>query len=602
MPIASFFRTASRPIRSRLFRDLVLLVLFTVGLLALVAWGLIGALNRDLAATRISDATRMAREEVRNFVQPLSRQLLIARDGLTLAGAEALTPTQLTGRFLPILRHLEQIAGALLADEDGGEYFLRRAGEQWLVRTRDPRQPGRVTLTRLDTAGAPVETWEEPLAYDPRQRPWYAAAREAQGQVGWSEPYKFQALDLPGITATLSWELADKTRVLAFDLLLDDLLAFLRTLPLSTLGTAFLVDADGGVYHGTVPPPAPSSSPSSSPSSPSTNGATADGANGANGGAADGTANRRDAAGHTPENERPSRDFQANGSHEVVDDGLAGREDRQPFFSAEEHFGGPQVLAATAAWRAAGRPNEGQIRFTSGDRAWLAAFLPLTANPEGGWIGVTLPQSLPGDALASRWPVLLLVTLVIVGLGAALAGLVIRKYSRQLKDLPRLSIDYAHPEADLYDLIGRGEDAHLEFKSTMRHNLRTGKAGKEIELAWLKGVTAFLNTDGGIVLLGVADDGTLLGLEADGFENDDKCRLHFKNLLNQHLGPEYARLVRFELYQLEGKSMGAVECERSSTPVFLRAKNNEEAFLIRTGPSNIELSLSRALKYIQERA
>ena len=577
MPIVSFFRTASQPIRSRLFRDLVLLVLFTVGLLALVAWGLIGALNRDLTATRISDATRMAREEVRNFVQPLSRQLLIARDGLTLAGAEALNPTQLTGRFLPILRHLDQIAGALLADEDGGEYFLRRAGEQWLVRTRDPQQPGRVILTRLDVAGAPVETWEEPLAYDPRQRPWYAIAREAQGQVGWSEPYQFQALDLPGVTAALSWELVGKTRVLAFDLLLDDLLAFLHTLPLSTVGTAFLVDADGGVYHGTVPPPAPSSSPLSSPSSPSTNGATADGANG---GAGDGT---------------------ANGSHDVVDNGLAGPDDRQPFFSAEEHFGGPQVLAAAAAWRAAGRPNEGQIRFTSGDRAWLAAFLPLTANPEGGWIGVTLPQSLPGDALASRWPVLLLVTLVIVGLGAALAGLVIRKYSRQLKDLPRLSIDYAHPEADLYDLIGRGEDAHLEFKSTMRHNLRTGKAGKEIELAWLKGVTAFLNTDGGIVLLGVADDGTLLGLEADGFENDDKCLLHFKNLLNQHLGPEYARLVRFALYRLEGKRLGAVECERSPTPVFLRAKNNEEAFLIRTGPSNIELSLSRALKYIQER-
>lgn len=580
------FNSTSRPIRSRLFRDLVLLVLFTVGLLALVAWGLIGALNRDLAATRISDATRMAREEVRNFVQPLSRQLLIARDGLTLAGAEALTPTQLTGRFLPILRHLDQIAGALLADEDGGEYFLRREGEQWLVRTRDPRQSGRVILTRLDAEGAAVETWEEPLAYDLRQRPWYAIAREAQGQVGWSEPYQFQALDLPGVTAALSWELVGKTRVLAFDLLLDDLLAFLRTLPLSTVGTAFLVDADGGVYHGTVPP----SSPASLRSSPSTNGATADGtANGANGGAADGTAHI--ANGGT-----------ANGSHEVVDDDHAGPDDRQPFFSAEEYFGGPQVFAAAAAWRAAGRPSERQIRFNSGDDAWLAAFLPLTANPEGGWIGVTLPQSLPGDALASRWPVLLLVTLVIVGLGVVLAGLVIRKYSRQLKDLPRLSIHPAHPEADLYDLIGRGEDAHLEFKSTMRHNLRTGKAGKEIELAWLKGVTAFLNTDGGIVLLGLADDGTLLGLEADGFENDDKCRLHFKNLLNQHLGPEYARLVRFELYQLEGKRLGAVECERSPTPVFLRAKNNEEAFLIRTGPSNIELSLSRALKYIQERA
>ena len=565
MPLALPFSSASRPIRSRLFRDLVLLVLVTVGLLALVAWGLIGALNRDLAATRINDATRMAREELRNFIQPLSRQLLITRDELSLAGTQALTPTQLTNRLLPILRHLDQIAGALLADEDGGEYFLRRDDEEWLARAITPDQPGRALLTRLDTAGAMLETWEERLDYDPRQRPWYATARKAQGQVAWSEPYRFEALGLPGVTAALTWEMAGKPRVLAFDLLLDDLLAFLQALPLSSEGSAFLLDAVGGVYRGEPPP--------------STSGTTLGDSYGAGGGGGGG-----------------------GGIGGGVGGGGSERQDyRQPFFSAEEHFGGPQVFAAAAAWRAAGRPSERLISFNLGNSAWLAAFLPLTANPEGGWIGVTLPRSLPGDALASRWPVLLLVTLVIVGLGSALAGLVIRKYSRQLKDLPRLSIDPTHPEADLYDLIGRGEDAHLEFKSTMRHNLRTGKAGKEIELAWLKGVTAFLNTDGGIVLLGVADDGTLLGLEADGFENDDKCRLHFKNLLNQHLGPEYARLVRFELYDLEGKQIGAVECERSSTPVFLRAKNNEEAFLIRTGPSNIELSLSRALKYIQER-
>ena len=74
------------------------------------------------------------------------------------------------------------------------------------------------------------------------------------------------------------------------------------------------------------------------------------------------------------------------------------------------------------------------------------------------------------------------------------------------------------------------------------------------------------------------------------------------NKLDQHLGAEYAQQVQLELYELEGLQIGAVECERSSAPVFLRAKNNEEAFLIRSGPSNIELSMSRALKYIQDRA
>lgn len=58
--------------------------------------------------------------------------------------------------------------------------------------------------------------------------------------------------------------------------------------------------------------------------------------------------------------------------------------------------------------------------------------------------------------------------------------------------------------------------------------------------------------------------------------------------------------MRFELYQLEGKTIGAVECERAHSPAFLR-HNNNESFLIRSGPSNIELSLSKALKYIRSR-
>jgi predicted HTH transcriptional regulator len=134
----------------------------------------------------------------------------------------------------------------------------------------------------------------------------------------------------------------------------------------------------------------------------------------------------------------------------------------------------------------------------------------------------------------------------------------------------------------------------------MRTNLHTGKPGKEIELAWLKGVAAFLNTEGGILLMGVADDGEVLGLEADAFANDDKCRLHFKNLVNQHLGPEYARFLRFELFQLADRQIAAVECEQADVPAFLR-HNQGETFLIRSGPSSIELPISRALVYIRGR-
>lgn len=135
----------------------------------------------------------------------------------------------------------------------------------------------------------------------------------------------------------------------------------------------------------------------------------------------------------------------------------------------------------------------------------------------------------------------------------------------------------------------------------MRLNLRSGKNDKAIELAWLKGVAAFLNGDGGILLLGVDDDGGLLGLTADGFANDDKCLLHFKNLVNQHLGAEAMRHLQLRLFWLDDKQIGVIECEPADAPVYLRQSNSGESFLIRTGPSNSELPISRALSYIKSR-
>jgi hypothetical protein len=274
--------------------------------------------------------------------------------------------------------------------------------------------------------------------------------------------------------------------------------------------------------------------------------------------------------------------------------------EHEGFFSAQERLGGPLFFDAVAAWKNAGRPSDGLTRFRSEGESWWGGFLPLSEETGNAWVGVVLPVSGTLGILQSRWHILALTAVLIIALGLGLVVILMRRYSHQLRDLPKLTIDRGNCQQDLYDLIGRGEDTHLEFKSTMRTNLHTGKPGKEIELAWLKGVAAFMNTEGGILLIGVADDGTVLGMAADKFENEDKCRLHFKNLLNQHLGPEYARHVRFDVYPLDGAQIGAVECERADAPVFLRHKN-AESFVIRNGPSNIELSLSRALKYIRGR-
>ena len=159
----------------------------------------------------------------------------------------------------------------------------------------------------------------------------------------------------------------------------------------------------------------------------------------------------------------------------------------------------------------------------------------------------------------------------------------------------------ARPTADqLKALVEKGEGPEVEFKSTMRMNLVTGKPGKEIELAWLKAIVAFLNSQGGVLLIGVNDRGEFLGLTADAFQNDDKCLLHCKNLIHQHIGPEYSKYIQFGMYQVDGQDLVVVHCSKTLDPAFLKV-NKDEEFYIRSGPSNIRLTTGQVLRHLKSR-
>ena len=52
-----------------------------------------------------------------------------------------------------------------------------------------------------------------------------------------------------------------------------------------------------------------------------------------------------------------------------------------------------------------------------------------------------------------------------------------------------------------------------------------------MEKAVLKTIVAFLNSDGGNLLIGVADDGAIIGADVASFDNKDKMGLHLSNLI-----------------------------------------------------------------------
>lgn len=151
------------------------------------------------------------------------------------------------------------------------------------------------------------------------------------------------------------------------------------------------------------------------------------------------------------------------------------------------------------------------------------------------------------------------------------------------------------------EIIAHGETENVEFKSTLRWNIFAGKVGKEIEIASMKTLVAFLNTDGGILLVGVDDDGVILGNELDKFENDDKYLLHVNSMIQSYIGMNYISHIHYELLNIEEKSVLFIECRAHDEPVFLR-KGQEEEFYVRFGPSSRKLKTREVLEYLNKRS
>lgn len=160
--------------------------------------------------------------------------------------------------------------------------------------------------------------------------------------------------------------------------------------------------------------------------------------------------------------------------------------------------------------------------------------------------------------------------------------------------------EVAPEEFDLMAVIGVGESEGVEFKSTLRVNLHTGETDKRMELSVLKTLAAFLNTNGGTLIVGVSDDGTPVGIGADKFPNEDKMSLHLVNIVNARMGPQVMAALRVHFEDYDDSRVLVIHCPRSSTPVFVK-DGEVERFYVRTGPSTTELTAGQTHAYIQQR-
>jgi hypothetical protein len=163
--------------------------------------------------------------------------------------------------------------------------------------------------------------------------------------------------------------------------------------------------------------------------------------------------------------------------------------------------------------------------------------------------------------------------------------------------LEYIAHSYDESQNRIQRLIATGESIAVEFKSTLRMNLRSQQKDPDIEHATLKTIAAFLNTDGGTLLIGVANDGTLVGIESDGFENRDHFERHFAQIVRERLGVKANEALRTSFESLEHHDVFEVTVRGSSEPVFLKTKGTDEEFYVRTGPQTVRLSVREAMEY-----
>ena len=159
-------------------------------------------------------------------------------------------------------------------------------------------------------------------------------------------------------------------------------------------------------------------------------------------------------------------------------------------------------------------------------------------------------------------------------------------------------------EKDVATLISGGENNRVEFKSSLRWDLKKGERNRAMEGVILKTLAGFMNAEGGTLLIGVADDGTIVGIEHDYPTLKKKDRDGFEvtlmTLVAHNLGAANCQAVHPVFHELAGKVICRVIVAPAPHPVYVTHQGARK-FYLRTGGSTRELDIEQAVDFIATR-
>jgi hypothetical protein len=156
---------------------------------------------------------------------------------------------------------------------------------------------------------------------------------------------------------------------------------------------------------------------------------------------------------------------------------------------------------------------------------------------------------------------------------------------------------------DLPTLIKSNENERLEFKSSIRWDYKQQKINKDLETVIAKSIAGLMNHKGGNLLIGVNDNGQIVGLENDyqtfRHKNRDGFELYLMDLIKTRLGGDVCSLIHCVFHEIEGKDICRIFIESSATPVYCNMGSISKYYL-RTGNGTRELDARESFSHISK--
>jgi len=159
-------------------------------------------------------------------------------------------------------------------------------------------------------------------------------------------------------------------------------------------------------------------------------------------------------------------------------------------------------------------------------------------------------------------------------------------------------------QQDIIKLIENGENDGVEFKSSIRYDYFRKTINRDLELVIAKTIVGFMNAKGGKLILGVDDDGNILGLEKDFKTLKQKNRDDYERVIFRIISTKLSHEACFSnhvfFYEINENEICVIDVEPSKEPVYVN-DGTSTTFYVRTGNATYPLTVKETVDYLKNK-